>query len=96
MQPSTVETGDTFTGVIRAIRATARTPLPPEIARDHSFVLDLGFDSMTIAMLSVALEDEFDAAILLDGWIGRHRDPSSMTVGSLCRYLEETLHGRRA
>jgi acyl carrier protein len=84
-----------FTGVLRAIRATARNPLPADIAAGHSFVLDLGFDSMSIAILSVALEDEFDTAILLDAWIGQHRDPSAMTVASLCRYLEGALDGLR-
>jgi acyl carrier protein len=81
-------------GVLKAIRATARNPLPDVVTSEHSFVLDLGFDSMSIAILSVALEDEFDTAILLDGWIGQHRDPASMTVESLCRHLEEALDGR--
>ncbi|MFW5875750.1 MAG: phosphopantetheine-binding protein [Myxococcota bacterium] len=87
---------DVLPGVLRAIRATARNPLPDSIEPEHSFVMDLRFDSMSIAILSVALEDEFDCSILLDGWIGGHRDPSTMTVRSLCRYLEGVLDGRSA
>jgi acyl carrier protein len=83
--------GAIFSSVVRAIQATARNPLPEKVSADHSFVLDLGFDSMTIAILSVALEDEFNTTILLDRWIGKHSDPASMTVASLCRHLEETL-----
>lgn len=82
-----------FDGVLRALRSTARNPLPEVIRPNHSFVLDLGFDSMTIALLSVALEDEFDCAILLDGWICEHRSPDAMTVASLCHYLEGVLDG---
>ena len=48
---------------------------------------DLGFDSLRMATLSVALEEEFDAAILLNDWIGMADDPASLTVQSLVDYL---------
>lgn len=44
-------------------------------------------DSMSIAMLGLTLEDEFQCSILLNDWIGQHSDPESLTVGSLCEYL---------
>ena len=52
---------------------------------------DLGFDSLRMATLSVALEEEFDAAILLNDWIGGADDPSSLTVKSLVDHLQRAL-----
>lgn len=76
-----------FDGVIACVRAAARHSLPGAIQLDHSFVTDLGFDSMGIARLALALEDEFDQTILLDEWIGQATDPSALTVESLCDYV---------
>lgn len=77
--------------VISAIRRTAKNPLPGEITGDHAFVTDLDFDSMSISMLGLALEDEFDCAILMSGWVERHSETADLTVRSLCAYLEEVL-----
>lgn len=77
--------------VVSAIRRTARNALPSEIKADHSFVSDLDFDSMSISLLGLALEDEFNCAILLSGWVERHSQTTSLTVGSLCEYLAEVL-----
>jgi acyl carrier protein len=80
-----------FARVVAAIRATQKGKLPDEIVPDHSFVLDLGFDSMSVALLALALEDQFSCAILLDGWIGEHAHPAALTVKSLCEYLARSL-----
>jgi acyl carrier protein len=77
--------------VVAAIRKTAKNALPSEISRDHSFLSDLDFDSMSISMLGLALEDEFDCAILLSGWVEKHSETTSLTVRSLCEYLAEVL-----
>jgi len=77
--------------VISAIRKTAKNALPSVITGDHAFVSDLDFDSMSISMLGLALEDEFDCAILMSGWVERHSQTTSLTVRSLCEYLEEVL-----
>jgi acyl carrier protein len=77
--------------VVRAVRATAAHLESFEIEPSHSFVGDLGFDSVAVVMLSIALEDELHCAVMLDGWIARHGDPSGLTVGSLTSYLRESV-----
>ena len=79
-----------FERVVASIRAAARHPLPAEITGDRSFILDLGFDSMSIARLALALEDRLDQPVLLDDWIAGEADPAALNVDSLCRYLRET------
>lgn len=61
------------------------------IKREDSLVLKLGFDSLKMTLLSLALETEFGRAIALDGWISSHPDPDDLTVDSLCDFLSETL-----
>jgi acyl carrier protein len=78
-------------GVVAAVRATAKGTLPADIEPNQSFLLDLGFDSMSIAVLGLALEDQFHQAVLLDGWIAQHSEPAELTVGSLCDYLRSAL-----
>lgn len=82
-----------FAGVVAAIRAATENPLPASIERSHSFLLDLGFDSLSMVALSLTLEDEFGCPILLDDWIAEQSDPISLTVGSLCAYLAPRLDG---
>jgi acyl carrier protein len=77
--------------VVRAVRATAVHLDSVEIEATQSFVDDLGFDSVAVVMLSIALEDELHCAVMLDGWIARHGDPSGLTVGSLASYLRESV-----
>ncbi len=79
-----------FDLVVASVRAAARHPLPAIITGDDSFILDLGFDSMSIARLALALEDQFHQPILLDDWISQEVDPAGLNVASLCRYLEKT------
>jgi acyl carrier protein len=76
-----------LTIVIEAIRASARHPLPARIEAQHRVVDDLGYDSLGIVNLSVALEDRLGRPILLDGWIGSAIGPSSLTVGSLAQWV---------
>lgn len=77
--------------VVRAVRATAAHLESTPIEASHSFVDDLGFDSVAVVMLGIALEDELHCAVMLDGWIARHGDPSALTVGSLASYLREAV-----
>jgi len=62
-----------------------------EIQARHHLVDDLGFDSMDIASLTIALEDEFDEMLLLNDWIAAASDPSQLTVDSLVDYLADLL-----
>jgi acyl carrier protein len=73
--------------VIEAIRASARHALPTRIEPSHRVVDDLGYDSLGIVSLSVALEDRLGRPILLDGWIGNATSTSSLTVGSLASWV---------
>ena len=75
----------------RALRAASKDTLPPAIEPHHSVVLDLGFDSLKIAMLALALEEEFGCPMMLDEWIRLHRSPGALTVASLCDFLREVV-----
>lgn len=94
---------DYMQGVVAAIRraSTNGDVLPSVIERDHSLVMDLGFDSLKMALLSLALETEFERTIVLDEWIGSHSDPNELTVGSLSDFVRRTIadeaaHGHTA
>lgn len=78
---------DVLDRVSTAIRTAVPRKLPDSLSRECSLVADLGMDSMSIAMLGLTLEDEFQCSILLNDWIAQHSDPESLTVGSLCEYL---------
>jgi acyl carrier protein len=77
--------------VLAALDSAARGSLPNPVTPEHSLVLHLGFDSMKMSLLSLALETELGCAIVLDEWIGSHSDPNELTVGSLCQFLQETV-----
>jgi acyl carrier protein len=77
--------------VLSALDAAARGSLPSPVEPAHSLVMHLGFDSMKMSLLSLALEAELGCAIVLDEWIGSHGDPNELTVGSLCRFLQEVV-----
>ncbi len=77
-----------FSRVIVAIRNAALSPLPTSLKEEHSFILDLGFDSLAMARLGLTLEDEFGFPILLDAWLSSESDPSALTVSSLCAFVE--------
>jgi acyl carrier protein len=79
-----------FQGVLASIRSASRHELPASILPEHSFVLDLGFDSLAIARLALALEDTFAQPVLLDEWLAIEDDPGALTVASLCGYIEDS------
>jgi acyl carrier protein len=79
---------DVLDKVSTALRAALPRELPESLLREYSLVADLGIDSMSMAMLGLALEDEFHCPILLNDWIAQHGNPESLTVGSLCDYLD--------
>ncbi len=76
-----------LSAVIDAIRSSARHAMPTRIEPQHRIVDDLGYDSLGIVNLSVALEDRLGRPILLDGWIGSAASPSGLTVGSLAQWI---------
>jgi acyl carrier protein len=79
--------------VIAAIRYAGGDRMPKQIRREDSLVSQLGFDSVKIAVLSLALENELGVGVVLDPWVSAHADPHELTVGSLCDYIEECLRG---
>jgi len=58
-----------------------------DVRPQHRLVDDLGLDSMNVASLTIALEDEFDEVLLLNDWIAAASTPSELTVESLVDYL---------
>jgi acyl carrier protein len=68
---------------LRSVVGDDATDVRPE----HHLVEDLGFDSSSIATLTIALEDEFDDMLLLNDWIASASSPSELTVDSLVDYL---------
>jgi acyl carrier protein len=80
-----------LSGVNAAVRAAARGPLPLVLEEAHSFVFDLGFDSLSMVRLSLTLEEQFGYAILLDPWLSSQSDPAELTIRSLCDFLRSRL-----
>jgi acyl carrier protein len=72
--------------VLAALRGV-KGDLPATLGLEDSLVLKLGFDSMNMALLSLALENQLGCPIALDGWISSHPDPHQLTVGSLAHYV---------
>jgi len=79
--------------VVDAIRRAGGEAVPPFVRDDDSLVLQLGFDSMKMALLSLSLEEVLGRAIALDTWIASCPDPDQLTVRSLCRYVDAAVHG---
>jgi acyl carrier protein len=63
-----------------------------KINRSDSLVLTLGFDSLRVASLAIALEDQLDRPILLNDWIASCSDPTALTVASLHEYVWQVLN----
>jgi acyl carrier protein len=79
-----------FAKVSRALVDASDDPtMSPKIG--DRLVDDLGFDSLKIASLSIALEKEIGEVILLNDWIGAAASPSDLTVQSLLDYVSTTL-----
>lgn len=75
-----------FEQIERAIRS-CEASVPAQILPDQSLVSDFAFDSLAIARLGVALEDQLGRRVLLDEWLQSCVDPQELTVGSLCAFL---------
>jgi acyl carrier protein len=80
---------DLLTKTLRAVRSAAELDI--EVDARHSFVRDLGFDSLRMATLALCLEEELGCAILLNDWIAGAEDPANLTVASLAEYVSEQL-----
>ncbi len=61
------------------------------LKKSDSFVSVLGFNSLRMVSLSLALEEEFGCQLLLNDWIASAEDPRDLTVGSLFDYVERVL-----
>lgn len=72
--------------VCAAVQSLLDDPQQPVHAGDH-LVGDLGFDSMAMASLTIALEEAFDDVLLLADWIASASNPSELTIDSLVDYL---------
>jgi acyl carrier protein len=74
----------------RVFNAISQTLRSPAVLDDElSFIADLGYDSLRVASLSMALESEFGQPVLLNDWLSSSDDPEQLTVGSLVAYLSE-------
>jgi acyl carrier protein len=77
--------------VYAAVRATA--PDPANLRDELSFVEDLGYDSLRVAALAVALENQLGRPVLLNDWLASAEDPAILTVESLVRYVQDLFEG---
>ncbi|HEY8208273.1 MAG TPA: phosphopantetheine-binding protein [Myxococcaceae bacterium] len=75
--------------VVRAVRDSAPRPVEPE--PDHRLVDDLGFDSLRMASLAIALETELGQPVLLNDWIASAPSLSDLTVQSLASHMAANL-----
>ena len=64
-----------------------------ELKETDSLIANLGFNSLRMVSLSLALEDQFGRPLLLNEWISQCEDPRLLTVGSLSAYVQEVLSG---
>ena len=58
---------------------------------NDSLIVALGFNSLRMVSLSLALEEEFGKPLLLNDWISQSGDPQALTVSSLCEYIQTIL-----
>ena len=75
--------------VVRAVRESS--PRPVEPAPASRLVDDLGFDSLRMATLAIALENELGQPVLLNDWIASAPSLSDLTVGSLASHMAANL-----
>lgn len=61
------------------------------LRKSDSFVSVLGFNSLRMVSLSLALEEEFGCQLMLNDWIASADDPRDLTVGSIYDYVEKIL-----
>jgi acyl carrier protein len=76
--------------VIRAILTAAeRKDIQPAAA--SRVIDDLGFDSLQMSVLAIALESETGCTVLLNDWIVSAPSLSDLTVSSLVAFLRDRL-----
>jgi acyl carrier protein len=75
--------------VVRAVRDSAPRPVEPQPG--HRLVDDLGFDSLRMASLAIALESELGQPVLLNDWIASAPSLSDLTVQSLATHMAANL-----
>lgn len=73
--------------VRRAIRRVRPELSPRHLTPSASLVADLGIDSLALAELSIALEDEFQRPVFMGDVLADLEEPANITVGELARYL---------
>jgi acyl carrier protein len=79
--------------VVRAVKKTTLDP-PDVIDGSASLVMDLGFDSLRVATLSVALEAEFGELLLLNEWIAASNSPYELNIDSLVAFVSRAIARR--
>ena len=84
------ERSEIFTKVCAALRSVLDDG-DADVQPQHRLVDDLGFDSVNVASLTIALEDQFDDVLLLNDWIAGANSPSDLTVESLVDYVRGVL-----
>ena len=57
------------------------------ISPEHKLVQDLNLDSVSVVVLSIALEEEFKECLLLNEWVVAAEDHAQLTVKSLAEYI---------
>jgi acyl carrier protein len=82
---------DTVLAKVRTALASVLDDPGIDVRAAHHLVDDLGFDSTSMASLTIALEDEFDDVLLLNEWIAAAHNPSELTVDSLVAYVHRLL-----
>jgi acyl carrier protein len=80
-----------FAKVRTALRQVLAEKAPADVQLRDRLVDDLGLDSMNVASLTIALEEEFEDVLLLNDWIAGARSPSELTVESLVDYVAGLL-----
>lgn len=77
--------------VMLAVKAVLGDGESRSLSANYRLVDDLGFDSLKMANLSIALEDRLGETILLNDWIARSPSPDKLTIESLAYYIYHRL-----
>lgn len=78
--------------VMLAVKAVLGDGESRSLSANYRLVDDLGFDSLKMASLSIALEDRLGETILLNDWIARSPSPDKLTIESLADYIYQRLN----
>lgn len=95
LETNTVHTrASVETTVKKAVQKTA--PRNRRVEPRHTLVTELGFDSLRLVTLSLALEETFEQPLLLNDWLACASDPSELTVASLSDFIWDLLQTQSA